>query len=306
MKIFIIHRGNDYDRVQILKAQVNDLVSVDLLSLSSNPDNKNWFKEAKTKIDQSDLVLYVLGETTYESENVDREIKYALKKKKQILLFRLDPDADSKINRTLFKKDEFTSADKPLFKEIQLQDLTRILRCGYDFDIGDKLKGSNEPPKANELIEQYKAYLATSEEVLNRRQNTSNFYTTLNTSMLTLAVTVSGILFGLSQINSLLVISAIFFVVSFIGVLLNVNWTHLLDSYGRLNGAKMRVISEIEKNLPANIYDTEWKVMSEKLNDGKYVSFTAIEKRLPLFFIILFGVLLVASVALFCVSLFVF
>ena len=41
MKIFIIHRGNDYDKVEALKSQIRDLVEVDLLSLSSNPNNKS-------------------------------------------------------------------------------------------------------------------------------------------------------------------------------------------------------------------------------------------------------------------------
>ena len=302
MKIFIIHRGNDYDKVQILKETINNSIDVDLLSLSSNPDNTKWFKEAKLKINQSDLILYALGETTHESENVDKEINYAIKKKKQILLYRLDENKKSVINRSLFKKDEYTNVDKPLFKEIKIKDLTRIIDCGYNFDIQDKLNETKEPKRENELIEQYKAYLTTSEEVLTRRQNTSNFYTTLNTSMLTIAVTISGILFGVAEINALLVISIILFAVSVLGVLLNINWIRLLESYGRLNGAKMRVISEMEKNLPANIYDTEWKVMSEKLLDGKYVSFTAIEKRLPLSFTILFGILLIISVALFCFS----
>ena len=303
MKIFIIHRGSDYDKIEELKTQIKNLVEVDLLSLSSNPNNTNWFKEAKLKINQSDLILYALGQTTHESENVDLEIKYAIKKQKRILLFRLNPNEKSTINYTLFKKDEYSNVEKPLFKEILLQDLARIIKCGYDFDIQDKLNETKDPKRENELIEQYKVYLATSEEVLTRRQNTSNFYTTLNTSMLTLAVTISGILFGISQINSLFVISLILFAVSIIGILLNVNWSNLLESYGRLNSAKMRVISEMEKNLPANIYDTEWKVMSEKLYDGKYISFTSIEKRLPVSFIVLFVILLVASIVLFFISL---
>ena len=299
MKIFIIHRGNDYDRVETLKNQIKDLVEVDLLSLSSNPNNKNWFQEAKSKIKQSDLILYALGKNTHESKNVDLEIRYAIKKKKQILLFRLNPDEQSIINQSLFKKDEYSNTDKPLFKEIVLQDLTKIISCGYDFDIQSKLNETKDPKRENELIEQYKAYLATSEEVLTRRQNTSNFYTTLNTSILTITATVAGILFGVSKIDGLLTIALTLAVISVIGIILNVNWYNLLESYGRLNGAKMRVISEIEKSLPANIYDTEWKVMSEKLYNGKYVSFTAIEKRLPVAFIVLFAILFVVGVALF-------
>lgn len=35
----------------------------------------------------------------------------------------------------------------------------------------------------------------------------------------------------------------------------------------------------------ANIYDTEWKIMSEKLGTKNYVPFTKIEKRVPKIFI---------------------
>ena len=304
MKIFIIHRGNDYDRIQLLKEEINDVVKVDLLSLSSNPDNKNWFDEAKQKIKQSDMILYALGSTTHESPNVDDEIRYSLKKKKQILLIRLNPDKNDVINSSLFKKDSYNNTDKPLYKEIEISDLARVLKQGYHFDVADKLGQTNDPKREEDLIEQYKAYLATSEDVLTRRQNTSNFYTTLNTSMLTLAVTIAGLILGLPALgNSLMIVSIITFVISLMGVLLNLNWMSLLESYGRLNGAKMRVISELERNLPANIYNTEWKVMSEKLYGGKYVSFTSIEKRIPVFFSILFAVLFLASIAAFIISL---
>lgn len=304
MKIFIVHRGADFDAVEELKNEINRKVKADLLSLTSNPDNTKWFNEAKEKINQCDLVLFVLGKTSYESPNIDDEIKYAIKKKKQILLYRLNPQDNDRVNSVLYEKDSFTGVDKPLFKEIKLDDLERILRLGYSFDINEKLNDTNEPKRETELIEQYKAYLATSEEVLNRRQNTSNFYTTLNTSILTIAVTIAGVLLGIPALtNNLLIVSIIFFIVSVVGILLNVNWISLLESYGRLNGAKMRVISEIEKNLPANIYDTEWKVMSEKLYGEKYVSFTSIEKRLPVFFIVIFSLLAISSIALFVFAL---
>ena len=48
----------------------------------------NWFKEAKKKIKESDCVLVCIGEQTHESENVDKEIKYAIQQKKQILVYR--------------------------------------------------------------------------------------------------------------------------------------------------------------------------------------------------------------------------
>jgi len=302
MKIFIIHKSEDRTAVENLMQEINSRVNVDLLALQSNKDDKHWRKEAKAKIDQSDLILYILGEITHTSTFVDEEIQYALKKKKQILLYRLRPEYKDVINGSLIKKDSFNNTNKELFKEISLEDLPRVLKQGYDFDIARQLEQTKDPKRETELIEQYKAYLQTSEDILNRRQNTSNFYTTLNTTMLTILATAAGLLFSLSGINGMLATAVGMFSVSIMGILLNLNWLSLLESYGRLNSAKMKVISEIEKNLPANIYDTEWRVMSEKLCGGKYISFTAIEKRLPICFVVLYGLLICLSMALFVIS----
>lgn len=294
MKIFIIHRGMDYDEVEKLKKMVPSKLGADLLSLSSDPDNKNWFAEAKTKIKQCDMALYVLGRETYDSPNVDKEIRYALKQKKQILMYKLYPKEDNRVNAPLLAKDPFTGVESPICREVTIEDFERIFSVGYNFDIAEKLGETKEPKREADLIEQYKVYLTTSEDVLNRRQSTSNFYTTINTSMLTIVVTIAGVLLGLPALaGSLLTVSLILITVGAIGILLNINWLNLLESYGRLNGAKMKVISEIEKSLPANIYDTEWKVMSERLCGERYVSFTSIEKRLPVFFMILFSIMIV-------------
>ena len=51
----------------------------------------------------------------------------------------------------------------------------------------------------------------------------------------------------------------------------------------------MKVINLIEKQLPLELYRAEWDVMSDKLNNRRYVSFTENEKRLPSVFILLYG-----------------
>lgn len=286
MRIFVIHKGENFDDVVKLREEITKRTSADILVLESDSKFKSWKKEAKYKIKACDFVLYVLGENTHKSKNVDYEIAYAIKKRKQILLYELNPDRNYAINKTLFSVDSFTGNDRPLFKKITLDNLTKILKYGYDFDIKETLEESTAFENDSGLIEQYKAYLETSEEVLNRRQTVSNFYTTLNTSLLTIAATSTGVIFGIDSIkNNYLVGCGIAIIISLIGILLCLNWNKLLDSYGNLNGAKIKVISQMEKNLYANIYDTEWKIMSEKLGTKRYVSFTKIEKRVPKIFI---------------------
>ena len=88
------------------------------------------------------------------------------------------------------------------------------------------------------------------------------------------------------------------YVISFVGIVLCINWNRIVFSYGQLNSAKMKVISAIEKKLPFNIYDVEWKVQTDKLGKRRYVSFTNIEKRIPLLFSIIYVAMLGAAIAL--------
>ena len=74
MRIFIIHKGQDYSQVLLLKEKLESISHVDILALESDSKFKTWKSEAKYKIKICDLVLYVLGENTSKSTNVDFEI----------------------------------------------------------------------------------------------------------------------------------------------------------------------------------------------------------------------------------------
>ena len=58
----------------------------------------------------------------------------------------------------------------------------------------------------------------------------------------------------------------------------------------------MKIISSIEKQLPANLYDAEWAALSDILNKKKYVSFTANEKRIPTLFLMVYTVILASMI----------
>ena len=54
----------------------------------------------------------------------------------------------------------------------------------------------------------------------------------------------------------------------------------------------MKVIKLLEEQLPVMLYDAEWRIMSDKLNNKKYVSFTDSEKRIPKLFLCLYALIL--------------
>ena len=65
---------------------------------------------------------------------------------------------------------------------------------------------------------------------------------------------------------------------------------------GYLTGEKTednrKVIKLLEEQLPVMLYDAEWRIMSDKLNNKKYVSFTDSEKRIPKLFLCLYALIL--------------
>ena len=44
--------------------------------------------------------------------------------------------------------------------------------------------------------------------------------------------------------------------------------------------------------MPVALYDAEWQIMSDKLNNKKYVSFTNSEKRIPKIFLFVFIIII--------------
>lgn len=132
------------------------------------------------------------------------------------------------------------------------------------------------------LFEQYRLFLQTSETLISRRQTVNSFYITVNSAFVALFST----MFGLAiDIKFKLILVA---VLAIVGIILATSWIKILISYGQLNASKMTIIRNIEKQLPASLYDAEWQALSDQLNKKKYTSFTNSEKRLPLVFIAIY------------------
>ncbi len=98
------------------------------------------------------------------------------------------------------------------------------------------------------LLEQYKLYVETSQQVSEKRQNSNNYLLTLNSSLVTLFVVFLST-FGHHRWNAL--IPATGLIVCFI-------WWALVDSYKDLNTAKFAIIHELEHQLPVALFRHEW------------------------------------------------
>lgn len=136
------------------------------------------------------------------------------------------------------------------------------------------------------LLEQYKIYLSSAENISNKRQTANAFFVTINTALISLTGYVN---FG--EENS----PQFFCAISLAGIAISYIWYRLVRSYKDLNSAKFKVIHEIERSLPISPYDAEWEAVGRGENSKLYLPFTHIEIFVPWVFVIfhssIFGVI---------------
>ncbi len=120
--------------------------------------------------------------------------------------------------------------------------------------------------KRHDILEIYKMYVESTQHISDCRQKSNNFYILLNT----------GIIAYTSFFNYLLVL--------LFGVLINIIWFCKINSYKRLNSAKFKVVNFVEKQLPIEVFNMEYKILKE----GKHKNLSFYESCIPLVFITVF------------------
>jgi len=126
------------------------------------------------------------------------------------------------------------------------------------------------------LLKQYELFVESSEKISLKRMSTNKFYLAVNTGI-----------FAIAGYLTILTNPIIAILLSIMGIFLCLSWMNCLGSYRRLNTAKFKIIHQLEKNLPANIFKKE----DEYLNN--YYTLTNFEKFIPILFIILYAVMIV-------------
>lgn len=278
MNIFIIHSGTDKDNVAEKEIAINAINDENAGDKKANvlllEYRRFWKPEVKKLIKSAQIVLYILSEDGHRSKNIDWEIRQAKKQQKAIVVWN---EGGYKLNDSLYENDPFTKKPDCIGKEIKtIEELFEIIE---DYENGKHIHLFNandiEPEK---LFEQYKLFSETSESLVARRQNVNSFYITANTALITIAAT------AFSLGNNLFSQLVITMVLSLPGILLNISWLKVMESYSLINSSKMKILGMLEKKLAASLFDAEWEAMSNKYNKQRYVSFSDREKYLPIIF----------------------
>lgn len=139
------------------------------------------------------------------------------------------------------------------------------------------------------LLEQYKLYIESAEKISDRRQQSNNYFITVNTIL----ISVLGVS---KQIGAQDLFNWIGYSVCVLGVIVCVVFWFLIRAYKQLNSKKFAVIHEIEKELPVAVYNYEWELLDKGRSWKTYFPFSHIEMIMPWVFALVYIIL---SVVLF-------
>jgi hypothetical protein len=235
MKLFICNRSKDKEAA---KQAIDDLLnkSENFIAIQQEIEQSEvWQKKVEQKMQESDFVLFLLGADTFESEQIIWEYAKAKDLNKQIIGYKLSNASEQSI---IFCQG-FQVFDNP---EHCVKFLTKT------FDDDRKLK-----------FDQYKIMVGSTENVTENRMKVNNLFFTITSSILSVGF-VLGKTFGftLKAMLGMLTLTILSLIVSYF-------WEKLIQSYALLNRGKFKVIDKIEKQLRTNMFEDEWKILTEEI-----------------------------------------
>lgn len=299
MNIYVIYKFDDYDMVKgTLDAMKKSVPNASFFLFSPQRAPRLWHRYAKKKMRDSQLVIFfdtLSASDTTVGKHIRWELAKADRMNKRIVIFKKDPASQ---DRTLYTPDY--SEQDPLhsrYKTVAFENAVDFIaeECGWSMNdsllhraaAGDAFTDTEKQL----LLEQYRIMIETSEKLMERRQETVNLYTTLCTTLI--AFIGASFAFG-----SLLICAIITWLSGLIITILCYNWRISLQSYDLNNTGKFEVINALEKCLPAEIFECEYRY--NKLNGIR--SFSSREKILPSIFTFFGIVLMLAATVLFIID----
>ncbi len=291
MNVYVIYKFDDHreieERLNKIKEEMGDNISFFYFKPCKM---LLWHKVARAKIKKCDMVAFFDNRDDYSDTNLNNikwELDLAGKYKKRIVIFKKNKE---KYAPQIYEMD-FSGA-KVDSRKYQVKNSDEALnyfktQAGWSVE-GNILNASKELPESSVsvedkhlLLEQYKIMIDTSEKLMERRQSMVSLYITICTALI--AFIGASFAFG-----NLLITAVITLLTGVITIILCYNWRSSLAAYELNNEGKFEVINQIEKHLPADMFECEYRY-----NKMKGIrSYSAREKVLPLIFMFV-GVALV-------------
>lgn len=286
MNVYVIYKFENRSVVEAKLEEIkNNVRGICFFRFTPDVKIRFWHKKAKEKIKESNLVVFFDSVTDDKKEsvkNIKWELKTAEKYRKRIVVFK---DSSSEYSQKVYDTDYSDCAINQIrYKVMDIDRATEYFTDETTWNIQDNLLHDNTD-KSNEynelLLEQYKIMVDTSEKLMERRHSSSKLYTTICSALLALIGASAGF-------KNLFISGIITLVSGIIITALCINWYLSLGYYDLNNRGKFEVINQIEKSLPAEMFECEYRYNT--LNGIK--SYSLREKKLPLIFIS-FGIALI-------------
>ena len=309
MNIYVIYKFSDARQVEELIRQMKERDrdgALNFFKFEVGGSNRLWHKKAVNKMKTCNVVCYFcnVSEGAANAKNVKWELKLANKYRKTVFIFKLDPSElqnhRNGFTQSIFGMDyseELLNLNK--YQIYEKEEAFDVLIGEAEWSIeNDVINKKFDKEKLGEegyyglLFEEYRLMVDTSEKLMERRQNISNLYTTLCSAL----VAVIGASFAF---ENWLVTAYIGIVAGIVFIFLSSNWRACLKAYDKNNAGKFAVINAIEKILPADLFNCEYRYNTK----NGIRSYSSREKILPIIFVIFGAVLLCMGVIVLVLSL---
>ena len=150
------------------------------------------------------------------------------------------------------------------------------------------------------IIEQYKLYFNSIENVREKRFRLMQFYSSLLLGLIGLISLITAIKTNFS----LLIFSIYFGVLGLIGIIVCIIWYFHIGAYTQENIRKLKILYELEKELPVFPFTKESEIRKRDSKNRKFPRIIFSEKLIVLCFCFLFCAICVLSLFLYFKSAF--
>jgi hypothetical protein len=247
MKVFICKRNIDRTKAEKLIQELLTESENSIAVLTETQHSENWKERVGKGMTESDFIVFLIGENTFESEQIIWEYNQAKNLNKQIIGIKLPNATEESIS---------------LCQGLHVFDGAK-----QAVPYLEKVFASSRQLK----IEQYKIMVNSTEKVTDQRMKVNNLFFTITSSILSVALI-------LGKTYSFIPLSVFAMtILTLLALITSYFWEKLVSSYGKLNTGKFVLINRLEKELRTNMFDDEWQIL---ISEIKYEPNTKTETKI--------------------------